>query len=85
MRGLKSNVCKGGVSQRREGSFFHRLSDDCGPSDNFFCAVHSVEVASASIGVSTHSSEAKPVSDFSIHRHLDAFGNDVHTIASHTQ
>lgn len=56
-----------------------------GPSDDTLGALHSVEVASATVGIGSHSSDAQPVRNFERGGYSDAAGNDVQAIASHSE
>lgn len=48
-------------------------------------ALHSVEVTSAAVGISSHPREAKPVSHFQAIRNCDALCDDVHAVAGHAK
>ena len=56
-----------------------------GPSDELLCCTHAIEVALASVSVCTHCAETKPISNLGINRDIDAFCNDVHTVAGHPE
>lgn len=64
-------------------SAFNLLVNNCWPSNYLLCTAHSIEVTSAAMGISSHTIEAKPITNLSINWYIDTLGNNVHTITGH--
>lgn len=64
---------------------FAVFANNSGPSHNPFSCGHSVEVAFASVSVGPHGAQAEPVTHLSINWDIDAFGDNIHSITSHSE
>lgn len=70
----------------RSVNFFNRLfSQRRWQLEGLISSCHSVKVAFGTMSVSTHTTKAKPVSDFCILRNFKVVADHVHSIASHSK
>ena len=55
------------------------------PTNHSFSTFHTIEIAAAAIGVSSHSAQAEPISHLQVGWNSNIFGNDVHPITGHSE
>ena len=64
-------------------SVLNLLVNNCWPSNYPLSTAHSIEVTSATMSISSHTIEAKPITYLSINWYIDTLGNYIHTITRH--